>query len=82
MLLGLSVTHPAERIEFIRWFHEFSVTTNLLIFQETELVYLFLYTININNNIHFVEKIRRFMKLTDKFDIGLQSVFQQNLSVI
>ena len=41
-----------------------------------------MYTININNNIHFVEKIRRFMKLTDKFDIGLQSVFQQNLSVI
>ena len=82
MLLGLSVTHPSERIEFIRWFHEFSVTTNLWIFQETELVYLFLYTININNNIHFVEKIPRFMKLTDKFDIGLQSVFQQNLSVI
>ena len=29
-------------IEFIRWFHEISVTTNLLIFQETEFVYLFL----------------------------------------
>ena len=40
-------------IEFIRWFHEFSVT-NLRIFQETEfLIYFFLCTINVNNNIHF-----------------------------
>ena len=29
-------------IEFIRWFHELSVTMNLWIFQEIELVYLFL----------------------------------------
>ena len=29
-------------IDFIRWFHEFSVTTNLQIFQEVEFVYLFL----------------------------------------
>ena len=32
---------------FIRWFHEFSVTTNLQIFRETELVYLFLCTVNV-----------------------------------
>jgi hypothetical protein len=30
-------------IEFIRCFYEFSVTTNLRIFQETEFVYLFLF---------------------------------------
>ena len=40
---------------FIRWFHEFSVTTNLLIFCETEFVHLFLCTDNDNNNI-FAEK--------------------------
>ena len=39
-------------IEFIRWFHEFSVTMNLQ-FQETEFVYLFLFTVNVNSNIHF-----------------------------
>ena len=31
-------------IEFIWWFHEFSVTMNLRIFQETDFVYLFLCT--------------------------------------
>ena len=40
-------------IEFIRWFHEFSVTKNLRIFQETEFIYLFLCTVNVNNNIQF-----------------------------
>ena len=39
--------------EFIRWFHEFSVTTNLRMFCEVEFVYLFLFTVNVNNNIHF-----------------------------
>ena len=39
-------------IEFTRWVHEFSVTTNLRIFQETEFVYLFLCTTNVNSNIH------------------------------
>ena len=34
--------------KFIRWFHKFSVTTNLRIFQETEFVYLFLCTVNVN----------------------------------
>ena len=38
---------------FIRWFHEFSVTTNLQIFRETEFVHLFLCTNNDNNDIHF-----------------------------
>ena len=28
--------NPYNNIEFIRWFHEFSVTTNLQIFQETD----------------------------------------------
>ena len=41
-------------IEFITWFHEFSVNTNILIFQGTEFVYLFLCTVNINNNINFL----------------------------
>ena len=57
---------------FIRWFHEFSVTTNLQIFRETEFVYLFLCTDNDNNNIHFRWKICRFVltklvKLSDEF---------------
>ena len=45
--------NPVTRFVFIRWFHEFSVTTNPRIFQETEFVYLSLCTINVNNNIHF-----------------------------
>ena len=40
-------------IEFIRWFHEFPVATNLRIFQETNSVYLSLCTFNVENNIHF-----------------------------
>ena len=67
-------------IEFIRWLHEFSLTMNLWIFQETEFVYLFFCTVSVKNNIHFVEKNHRFIKLPDKFDIGLQ--IQQNFSVI
>ena len=56
-------------IEFIRWF--------LRIFQETEFVYSFLYTANVNTHqittFIFVEKIRRFVvtefvKLSDEFD--------------
>ena len=31
-------------IEFIKWFHKFSVTGNLRVFQETEFVTSFLYT--------------------------------------
>jgi hypothetical protein len=42
-----------KNIEFIRWFHEFSVTTNLRIFQETEFAYLILANANVNNNNHF-----------------------------
>ena len=38
--------------EFIRWFHEFSVTTNLRMFCEVEFVYLFS-VVNVNNKIHF-----------------------------
>ena len=44
--------------KFMRWFHEFSVTTNLRFFQETEFVYLFLCGTNVNNN---TEKICRFV---------------------
>ena len=40
-------------IKFIKWFHEFFVTTNLRNCQDTEFVYLFLCTVNVNNNIHF-----------------------------
>ena len=36
--------------ELLIWFHEFSVTTNLRIFQENEFVYLFFCTVNVNNN--------------------------------
>ena len=36
--------------EFIRWFHDFSVTTNLRIFRETEFVLLFLCTVNVNSS--------------------------------
>ena len=32
---------PQSYIKFIRWFHEFSVTMNLQIFQEIEFVNLF-----------------------------------------
>jgi hypothetical protein len=42
--------------EFIRWFHKFSVTTNLCIFHEIEFVYLLLCTVNINKNIRFQRK--------------------------
>ena len=37
---------------FIRWFNQFSVTTNLRFFQETEIVYLVLYTVIVNNYLH------------------------------
>ena len=52
-------------------FHEFSVTMNLRIFCETEFVYLFLCTVNVNKNIRFRWKIRRFVvtefvKLSDE----------------
>ena len=40
-------------IEFIRWFHELSATTNLQIFRETEFVYS---SVDVNNNIHFHRK--------------------------
>ena len=57
-------------IEFIRWFHEFSVTTNLRIFQETDL----LKSHSLKTKFIFVKKIRRFIvtefvKLSDEFDI-------------
>ena len=42
--------------EFIKWFHEFSVTTNVRIFRKNEFVYLFLCTVNVNNNNHFRRK--------------------------
>ena len=42
-------------IEFIRWFHEFSVTTNLRFFQETKFVYLFLCNVDVNNK--YVSKL-------------------------
>ena len=58
-------------IEFIIWFHEFSVTTNLPIFQEHEFVYLFLCTNNVSNEFIFSEKIRRFV-LSDEFDNSAQ----------
>ena len=52
-------------IEFIGWFHEFSVTTNLLIHQETE----FVCTKNVNNNIQFRGSVvTEFVKLSDEFD--------------
>ena len=35
-----------EKLSFIGWFHEFSVTMNLQILQETVFVYLFLCAIN------------------------------------
>ena len=34
-------------------FHKISVTMNQLIFREAEFAHLFLYTINVNNKIHF-----------------------------
>ena len=52
-ILLKSIYFAETYIEFITWFHELSVTTNLQIFQETEFVYLFLCTVNVKNNIHF-----------------------------
>ena len=42
--------------EFIRWFHDFSISMNLRIFRETEFVYLFSCTVNVNIYIHFLFK--------------------------
>ena len=55
-------------IEFIRWFHEFYLTTNLLIFQETEFVCLFLCTKNVNNIQFRGFVVTEFVKLSDEFD--------------
>ena len=44
-------------IEFIRWFDEFSVRTNLQFFRKIEFVYLFLCAVNVHNNIHFRRKL-------------------------
>ena len=41
---------------FIRCFHEFSATTYVRIFCETEFVYLFLCTVTVKSNIHFCWK--------------------------
>ena len=59
--------------EFIRWFNEFSVATNLQILRETEFDNLFICAVNGNNNI--LERIRRFvvtklMKLSDECVTG------------
>ena len=43
-----------SNVEFIRWCHEFSVSTNLRIFRETEFVYLFLCTVNVSIYIDFL----------------------------
>ena len=49
-------------IEFVRWLHEFCLTTNLRIFPETKFVFLFLCTFDLNNNTcFFFEKNRKFV---------------------
>ena len=66
-------------IKFVKWFYEFFVSTNLRNCQDTEFVYLFLCTVNVNNNIHFRWKIctvklgnkERF----DKEQIGIKEPF-------
>ena len=40
-------------ISFMKWFHKISVTMNLLIFSKAEFTHLFLYTVNVNDKIHF-----------------------------
>ena len=63
-----------KNIEFIRWIHEFSVTRNPWIFQETEFVYLFFCTVDVLiTNFIFADKIHRFLvtefvNLSDEFD--------------
>ena len=52
-----NVKNNVASIEFIRWFPEFSATTNLGIFCETEFVILFLCTVNVKKAFIFVEKI-------------------------
>ena len=58
--------------EFIRWFHEFSVTMNLQIVRETEFVCLILCTVNVNHEIQFRKKnhgfvVTKLVKLSDEF---------------
>ena len=67
------LTPPDGLYRIHRWFHEFSVITNLQIFQKTEFVYLFLCTVNVSITFIFSEKVRRFVvtefgKLSDEFD--------------
>jgi hypothetical protein len=48
--IALTKTYKASKIciKFITWFHKFSITANVRIFQETEFAYLFLCTVNVN----------------------------------
>ena len=48
-ILLKSIYFAETYIEFITWFHEISVTTNLQIFQETEFVYSFLILCTVNS---------------------------------
>ena len=55
---------------FIRWFHEFSVTTNLRIFRETEFFCLFLYTTGyVNNKTNFCTK-KSYIRSYKSYKIG------------
>ena len=72
---------PKEAYVIFEW----SLTTNLRIFQEIELVYLFLCTIIVKNNIFFfVGKIHRFVvtefvKLCDEFDNCLENIINHEI---
>ena len=73
-------------IEFIRWFHESSVTANLQIFQKTEFGF-FILLLMWTTRFIFLEKIRRFVvtefvKLSDEFDrYKKRCIKGQNLGV-
>ena len=61
-------------IEFIRRFHEFSVTMNYEFFKKISLFIYSLCTANVNNNIcRFVDT--EFAKLSDEFDIAQLNPF-------